>query len=84
MKLTIDISRQDYADFNKFHFFKTNLKRTVITGALTVIILQLFLNREQFDLTATIVSSIACALVYIFAINRIHYCPNVLNRSSLK
>lgn len=70
MKLTIDISRQDYADFNKFHFFKTKLKRTVITGALTVIILQLFLNREQFNLTATIVSSIVCVLVYVFAISR--------------
>lgn len=70
MKLTIDISRQDYADFNKFHFFKTKLKRTVITGALTVIILQLFLNREQFDLTATIISSVFCVLVYVFAINR--------------
>lgn len=70
MKLTIDISRQDYADFNKFHFLKTKLKRTLITGALTVIILQLFLNREQFDLTATIISSVACILVYVFAINR--------------
>ena len=70
MKLTIDISRQDYADFNKFHFFKTKLKRTVITGALTVIILQLFLNREQFNLTATIVSSVVCVLVYVFAISR--------------
>lgn len=70
MKLTIDISRQDYADFNKFHFFKTKLKRTVTTGALTVIVLQLFLNREQFDPTATIISSVVCVFVYVFAINR--------------
>ena len=70
MKLTIDISRQDYADFNKFHFIKTKLKRTVITGVLTIIILQLFLNREQFNLTATIFSSVVCVLVYLFAINR--------------
>jgi hypothetical protein len=70
MKLTTDISRQDYADFNKFHFIKTKLKRTVITGVLTVIILQVFLNREQFDLTATIFSSTICVLVYVWAINR--------------
>ncbi len=69
MKLTIDISRQDYADFNKFHFIKTKLKRTVITGVLTVFILQVFFNNEQFDLTATIVSSIFCVLVYVFIIN---------------
>lgn len=70
MKLTIDISRQDYADFNKFHFFKTRLKRTVITGVLTVILLQLFLNRQQFNLTATIITSATCVVVYVFAINR--------------
>ena len=70
MKLTIDISRQEYSDFNKFHFIKTRLKRTIITGVLTVIILQFFLNREHFNLTATVVSSIACVLVYGFAINR--------------
>lgn len=69
MKLTIDISRQDYVDFNKFHFIKTKLKRTVITGVLTVFILQVFFNHEQFDLTATIVSSIFCVLVYVFVIN---------------
>lgn len=70
MKLTIDISRQDYADFNRFHFFKTKLKKTVITGALTVIIMQLFFNREQFDLTATIITSGVCVLFYVFVINR--------------
>lgn len=70
MKLTFVISRQDYADFNKFHFFKTRLKRTVITGLLTVIIMQLFLNREQFNLTATIFSTAVCLAVYVFAINR--------------
>lgn len=70
MKLKIDISRQDYADFNKFHFLKTKLKRTVITGVLTLTILQLFLNREQFNLTATIVSSVVSVLVYLFVINR--------------
>ncbi|MES2559199.1 MAG: YcxB family protein [Bacteroidota bacterium] len=70
MKLLIDITRQDYAEFNKFHFIQTKLKRTIITGLLTVIVLQLFLNREHFDLTATIVSTIVCVLVYIFVINR--------------
>lgn len=70
MKLTIDISRQDYADFNKFHFLKTKLKRTIITGILTVLVLQIFLNSAQFNLAATVISSIVCALIYLFAINR--------------
>ena len=70
MKLTFDITREDYFEFNKFHFLKTKLKRTIILGVLTLVILQLFLNREQFDWTATIISSTICVLVYIYAIKR--------------
>jgi hypothetical protein len=70
MKLIIDITRQDYADFNKFHFVKTTLKRTVLTLALTIFVIQLFLNREQFDWVLTLFSSTVCGLVYYFIINR--------------
>ncbi|MFI5218853.1 MAG: YcxB family protein [Bacteroidia bacterium] len=70
MRLQIDITRQDYSDFNKFHFRQTKMKRTIIIGMLTVIIVQLFLNREQFDLIATIISTIVCIVVYVFMINR--------------
>lgn len=70
MKLVVDISRQDYADFNKFHFLKTKLKRTVVIGVLSLIILQLLISDEQFDLTATVIYSAIYTLVYAFAINR--------------
>jgi hypothetical protein len=70
MKLTIDITREDYSDFNKFHFMNTKLKRTIFIGLLTVILLEYLLNRTQFDLTATIISSIACIVIYFWAINR--------------
>jgi len=70
MKLTIDITREDYSDFNKFHFINTKLKRTIFTGLLTVILLEYLLNRTQFNLTATIISSIACIAIYYWAINR--------------
>jgi len=70
MKVTIDISRQDYAEFNKFHFFRTKLKKTIIVGILSVIFLQLLLNLEQFELTATIISSVAFVLLYVFGIYR--------------
>ncbi|MBA2613318.1 MAG: YcxB family protein [Bacteroidetes bacterium] len=70
MKLSFDINRQDYADFNKFHFIKTQLKRRIFFGVLTIVALQFFLNKERFDLTATIISSLVCAVVYCFLIYR--------------
>jgi hypothetical protein len=80
MKLTIDISRQDYVDFNKFHFYKTHLKRTVITGIVTVILMLFILNRRKFDMTLSLVSSIGSMLVYTLAIywnlNRTKNIPN--------
>jgi len=32
MKLQMEITRQDYIDFNTFRFMKTRLKPTVIVG----------------------------------------------------
>ena len=70
MKLTIDISREDYSDFNKFHFMNTKLKQTILYGVLLVIVLEYLLNRNEFNLTATIISSIGCLGVFWWAINR--------------
>jgi hypothetical protein len=64
MKLSFEINRQDYADFNKFHFIKTRLIRTLLTGGLTIIVLQMVLNKDEFDLNATIISSLVCGLIY--------------------
>ncbi len=70
MTLEIDINRQDYSDFNKYHFVKTRLTRTIITGILTIVILEWFLNKDTFDMTATVISAIVCGLVYVFVIVR--------------
>ena len=70
MILTIDITREDYADFNKFHFFKTKLKRTIIIGATTLLILQLLIRRDQLNLTFSVFSSILFVSIYIFMIYR--------------
>jgi len=43
MKLSFETPREDYAQFNKFHFLKTRLKRTILTGGLTVVFLQFYL-----------------------------------------
>ncbi len=71
MKLIIDITRKDYVEFNKFHFVKTRLKRTIITGCLTLVAFQLIVNQEkQYDWIWIVISSIVFALVYVFMINR--------------
>jgi Ca2+/Na+ antiporter len=67
MKLTIDITREDYSDFNKFHFIKTKLKRSILIGLLTLISMEYFVNRDHFDLTLTIIISIVCIVVYCWA-----------------
>jgi hypothetical protein len=70
MTLEVDINRQDYSDFNKHHFVKTRLTRTIITGVLTILILEWFLNKDTFDMTATALSATVCGLVYVFLIYR--------------
>lgn len=70
MTIEIDINRQDYSDFNKHHFVKTRLTRTIITGVLTIVILEWFLNKGTFDMTATVISATVCGLVYVFLIFR--------------
>lgn len=65
MILEIEINRQDYLAFNKHHFIKTRLTTTIITGVLTIIALQWFLNIDGFDLMATVFSSLACSLVFV-------------------
>ena len=68
MKLKIEITRLDYLNFNKYFFVKTRLKKTIITGFITILSLQIILNRTEFDLGVTIVSTIASIVVYFFAI----------------
>ncbi len=70
MKLNIDITREDYADFNKFHFMKTRLKQSIIAIVCTLLIVQYFLNSDGFDLMRTTVSSLFGIVVYIFILYR--------------
>lgn len=69
MKLIIEITRQDYLEFNKFHFTQTKLKRTVIIGIVSLILLQLALNVNQFNLTSTIITTIFFVVAYALLIN---------------
>jgi len=64
MKLEIEITRQDYADFNQFHFIKYRLKRSALIIAIVIIVMQVILNGSHFDLAGTVISTMAGLLVY--------------------
>lgn len=66
MKLIVDITRQDYVDFNKFHFMKTGFKKTILTYLIALILMELYLNKDGFNLFATLFSSILFILVCWF------------------
>jgi hypothetical protein len=70
IKLSYEIGRQDYVDFNKYHYKKTKLKKTFITGGLVLVILQLGLSLQKFDLAATLISSTVFIILYFFLISR--------------
>ncbi len=70
MKLIIDISRDDYADFNKFHYLKYNLKRTILYPVLALIFILYYVNREGFNLTSTLITPFIFVIVYVLSINR--------------
>ena len=70
IKLSFELQRENYMNFNKFHYKKTQLKKTLITGGLVLIILQVALNLNKFDLIATIISSIIFNAIYFFLISR--------------
>jgi hypothetical protein len=46
MKLTVEISRKDYADFNKFHFIKIRMKRSVFTAGLIFLFFMIYLKED--------------------------------------
>ncbi|CAN5470936.1 hypothetical protein BH11BAC1_BH11BAC1_30040 [soil metagenome] len=80
MKLEIEITRKDYADFNKFHYLKYKFRRSTLTILVVLILLQLILNGKNFSLGKTIVSTITALLVYFgiiyFALSKSKKIPS--------
>ena len=72
MKLEIEITRQDYVDFNTFIFFKTRVWRTVLTGIIGLVVMQVLINlsRTHIDMGGLIVSSAFYIAAYCFLIYR--------------
>ncbi len=68
MRIEIDITRQDYLNFNLYHFRKKNLVRTALIGVIGLIILQYSINKEKetVNISAVVISSIL--YIFIFAV----------------
>jgi hypothetical protein len=66
MKLNIEITREDYFNFNKHHFIRTRLKGTVLTCLIGLITLQFFIyrNKSSLNINAAIVSSFIYLVLY--------------------
>jgi hypothetical protein len=63
MKLEVDITRQDYLNYNVYHFIKTQLTQTIIIGLVGLVILQYAMNKDESSLN--IISLIFSSLLYI-------------------
>jgi hypothetical protein len=68
MKIEIDITRQDYLNFNLYHFRKKNLVRTALIGLIGLLILQYSINKEKesINIIAVVISSVF--YISIFAV----------------
>lgn len=63
MKIEVDITRQDYLNFNLYHFRKKNLLRTVLTGLTGLVLTQYLINKGKA--TVNVVEVIVFSVFYI-------------------
>lgn len=68
MKIEIDITRQDYLNFNFYHFRKKNLIRTAVIGLIGLIILQYSINKEKETVSIIAVAISSILYIFIFAV----------------
>jgi hypothetical protein len=66
MKLQIEITREDFLNFNVDHFLKTQLKKTILFAVLGLLVLQIAIHRDKvsLDLTAIAVSTVMFSSIY--------------------
>jgi hypothetical protein len=79
MKIEIDITRQDYLNFNLFHFRKKSLVRTGIIGLIGLIILQYEINKEKESVS--IIAVLISSIIYILIFSLIMYFSLVRSKS---
>lgn len=73
MEIKIEITRDDYADFNKYYFLHKALKRRIYLPILMVLVLPFFiLSRDQLNIGSylfyVVIAGIAFAVTYAIGI----------------
>lgn len=82
MKLEIEITRQDYFDFNVYNFIKTRLPKTILVCVTGLIFLQFMLNKDEIgiDWMRVLISSLfylILSFLYLYYIlNKTRKVPN--------
>jgi hypothetical protein len=65
MEITVDLTRKDYADFNKYYFLKKRLKRSFYIVLVGAFIITVFLNIDSpFDLETYLLTFLMSATIY--------------------
>ncbi|HXB42082.1 MAG TPA: YcxB family protein [Bacteroidia bacterium] len=65
MKLNIDLTKQDYADFYRLHFLKQNLKGTIFFGVLILTLLEVYFYWDGAAVSELLICGIIMSAVYI-------------------
>lgn len=64
-ELHIEITRDDFANFHKYYFFKKGIKRRIYFVVLLSLLLPLYVGRDQpFHLFVYLITAIFCAIIY--------------------
>ncbi len=68
MKIEIDITRQDYLNFNFYHFRKKSLIRTAVIGLIGLMILQYSINKDKETVSIIALAISSTLYIFIFAV----------------
>ena len=70
MRLNVEITREDYADFVKFHFMKTGFKKTIFFYAFLLIVALYIINSHEFGWLKSSFFVLAYSILVYFIIIR--------------
>lgn len=66
LKINFELQKQDYTDFVKYQFVKTKLKNAILLFAFVLILALWFINKDQFNLTLSIITLIYFIIAFVF------------------
>ncbi len=70
MTLEIEMTRQDYLDYNIYHFLKNRLVSTIVNSLASLLVLQLFIHDKKTvsDMNQVIITSVLYLIIYFLSV----------------